>query len=562
LISASFRALAARLSLAASQDASGGNVVPDSRELLTVAAALIAAVAIVFHAQLRSLFLVPDFGDPLFSMWRLGWVAQQIIADPGRLFEANIFYPEASTLALSDSILLPAVVAAPLLWSGVPVSVAYNLLLLAALISSGMAAYVLARALTLRPSAAWVAALIFALHPFRLHHYSHLEMQMTPWMPLALLAAHRLLRRRHPRYAVLFALALSAQWYSSMYYGLFLTIYATTFVCVLGVAWRTGWRPVASALAGLVAGVLLALPLATAYRATQVSRGTRSEETVRQFSARPIEYLQPTKASLWYQDVHVVRRETERELFPNVVPLALGAVGLIPPWTGARFAVVAAGIVAFDGSLGFNGLWYPAAYSRLSPMKSMRAPARFAILVGLSLSLLAGFGAQRLLRLLRSSRASQAGTALITAAFIVEALPDLHLRRVWSEPPPLYATLGANSGAVLFEYPIHPDPAAFGENLPYMYFSTWHWTKMVNGYSGSAPESYARLARETAGFPLGHSVAFLQDAGVTHVTLHCALWYRQPCEQTKAALDADARFRLITSGRWENEPAFLYELHR
>ena len=43
------------------------------------------------------------------------------------------------------------------------------------------------------------------------------------WMPLTLLAALRLLATGRRRYFVYLMLAAAAQWYSSMYYGVFLT---------------------------------------------------------------------------------------------------------------------------------------------------------------------------------------------------------------------------------------------------------------------------------------------------------------------------------------------------
>ena len=50
---------------------------------------------------------------------------------------------------------------------------------------------------------------------------------------------------------------------------------------------------------------------------------------------------------------------------------------------------------------------------------------------------------------------------------------------------------------MLFEFPVHPQPERFEENLPYMYFSIWHWTPMVNGYSGFNPPSYAAMLEGT-----------------------------------------------------------------
>jgi hypothetical protein len=301
------------------------------RETLAASAGLTLVVAVALNEQLRDFYRVPDLGEPLFSMWRLAWVAH-----------------------------------------------------------------------------------------------------------LSLLAALRLLHTGRVRYLVLMAAALGAQWYSSMYYGVFLTIYAAVFIGVLAVARRDGWRRLALASCGLLLGTVLALPLATACKSTEAVRGRRIGDVVSLYSARPIDYLQPSTRSFWYRDVHVVKREPERELFTNVAPAALALVGIVPPFNAARLALAAAGLVAFDGSLGMNGHWYPIAYEHVGVFQSMRVPARFAILVGLSLSLLAGAGAARLLSPLKRSAVSHFALGLMTAIAVVEALPQLDLRPVWKEPPPLY----------------------------------------------------------------------------------------------------------------------------
>ena len=270
---------------------------PGWREILVVSAGLAAAIGVVLHKQLADWYGVPDLGDPLFSMWRMGWVAHQLVADPAHLFDANIFYPDRGTLTYSDSMLLPALMAAPLIWMGVPLPVAYTTLFLLAWLAAGVATYLLARALTLSKGASWVAALVFALCQYRFEHYSHLELQMTLWMPLTLLAAHRLLATGRPRYAVYLMLALGAQWYSSMYYGVFLTIYAGVFVCVLTLAGRLGWGRFAMAITGLLLGVGLALPLARVYESTEEVRGTRNPGVVESYSARPADYLHPNLRS-------------------------------------------------------------------------------------------------------------------------------------------------------------------------------------------------------------------------------------------------------------------------
>jgi len=107
-----------------------------------------AALAALLHEQLRHLDSVPDLGDPLFSIWRVAWVAHQIVADPWHLFDANIFYPEHLTLTLSDPVLLPAMSVSPLLALGVHPTVVYNLLLMSGFWLSGVATYLLVERLT------------------------------------------------------------------------------------------------------------------------------------------------------------------------------------------------------------------------------------------------------------------------------------------------------------------------------------------------------------------------------------------------------------------------------
>ena len=72
--------------------------------------------------------------------------------------------------------------------------------------------------------------------------------------------------------------------------------------------------------------------------------------------------------------------------------------------TGAFVGGAAGLLVAFDGSLGFNGLTYPYLYKWLSPIRGLRVPARFSVLVALSLAVLAGFGVRRLLASVRQTR--------------------------------------------------------------------------------------------------------------------------------------------------------------
>ncbi len=93
-----------------------------------------------------------------------------------------------------------------------------------------------------------------------------------------------------------------------------------------------------------------------------------------------------------------------------------------------------------------------------------------------------------------------------------------------SRPSPIYDTLPQNTTNVLLELPlVRPDIAI--EPL-YMYFSTFHWSTLVNGYSGFSPPSYERLHNSLEHFPDSTALAELRRRDVTHIVIHGALYGR------------------------------------
>src|SRR5262245_34157478 len=110
---------------------------------------------------------VADSDDPLLSMWRISWIAHALAERPADLFNGNIFYPEPRTLAYTDSVILQGLVAAPLIWSGIPTVKVYNLLLLGSVWLSAAAMWLYARRLTGSATAAFLAGIVFGFVPFR-----------------------------------------------------------------------------------------------------------------------------------------------------------------------------------------------------------------------------------------------------------------------------------------------------------------------------------------------------------------------------------------------------------
>jgi hypothetical protein len=530
--------------------------------VLWAACGLIAVGAVLLHEQVLHMRSVPDLGDPLFSVWRLNWVFHQIQGDPRPLFDTNIYYPHPLTLTYSDSMLLPALMHVPLILVGLQPVVSYNILFMSAFVLSGLAVFLLVAHLTGSRQAAFISAMIFGFYPYRFEHYSHLELQMMMWMPLALLALHRFIETARLRYALAAGAATVAQLYSTMYYTVFFVLYLVPVVAILLCVRRA---PIRRLLPGaIVAGVLAAIcafPLMRVYEAAQGEKGERDINAVKYYSATPADYFQAHDRSVLYR--RVLRSEhPERALFPGAMALGLATAGLVPP-LGPLSLVYGAGMAfAWESSLGFNGVLYPLFYDWLSPVRGMRVASRFSVLVGLSLAIFAGFGARRLLARCRTARQRQVLVAGLTALIAVDVWPHLGLEPVWDGPPPIYASLPRSPTVVLAEFPMRQHVGDFTESVPFMYFSLWHWSNMIDGYSGFSPRDYSDLVKRVEDVPDPQAIEALRGAGVTHVTFSCALYYSpEGCEQLLTAVEASPHFRRLVRLRWRGSSSALYELH-
>jgi hypothetical protein len=516
-------------------------------------------VVAVTYPQVARLDSVPDHGDPLLSIWRLAWVAHQLPRDPFHLFDANIFYPERLTFTYSDAAVVPALMAAPLLWLGAHQLHVYNLLLLTAFTLSGVAMFVLVRSLTGRMEAALVAATIFALYPYRFEHYPHLELQMTFWMPLLLLAIHRMFDQGRLRDGIGVGVLFSLQTLSSLYYGVFLTVYLVPIAMALSMrstVLKQATRSLAAAM--VVAGILIA-PIAAPYIANRSFVGERDEGAVLHYSATLRDYLQAHSRSPYDGRWDVGPHNPERDLFPTISPVALAVVGMWPPFSAARIGYTIALVLSVDASRGARSGVYRTLRSYVPPFRALRVPARFSMLVGLTLAILAGYGVARLAPHLRAP-VRWAVTAATIAVVLAEVWPRLDLVRAWLAPPAIYTSLDGRNDVVLAEFPM-PDISQVDDGRT-TYFSTFHWHKIVSGISGHYPISYLELLAMMRDFPSDAALDYLRARGVTHLAVHGSFYGLDDYRAVIGSLDKRTDLTLIAAANFEQSESRLYELRR
>jgi hypothetical protein len=461
--------------------------------------------------------------DPLFSAWRLGWIAHALFHEGVQLFEGNILYPAHRTLAYSDAMLLQGVIAAPFIRLGASPLLMVNVLWFVSLVASAGGMYLLARRLTGNTSAAILAGIIFTFAPYRAEHIMHLELNWAQWIPLTLWALHRALTEDRLLAGVLTGVFIALQLLSCIYYAVYLLLVLAVIGLLSLWAYRRqfAWR----ALVGLAAGALIvaavAAPYSSPYRANVRTVGTRADFEIKTWSSTPSSFLATTPENLLYGRLTADLGTPEARQFPGLVAIVLLVIALLPPFNATRLIYAAGLAFAAEASLGLNGWLYPILLRWLPMLDGLRAPGRMGIFVLVTLGVLAAYGLARLQTWVSSPRLRAALPLVLCSLLGLEYIATpIATSRLPTEPPPIYQWLARLPHPTLIaEFPLmHPDPT-------YMYFSTMHWQPMVNGYSGFRPSAYVDLtARFEASFPDDKTMEELRRRGVRAIIVHKELY--------------------------------------
>lgn len=461
---------------------------------------LLLAVAWTWPVATRLTSRIPhDPGDPTLNTWILWWNTQAV-PFTGRWWNPPVFFPSAGTFALSEHLLGIAVFTAPFQLAGLHPTAAYNVALVLSYWLSGFFAFLLGRRLTGSTTGGLVAGVAFACAPYRASQLSHLQVLTSQWMPLALFALHTYLDDRRARWLVLFAAAWLLQAFSNGYYLLFFPV-----LLALWLAWFVRWR--AHPRAGLSIAAAFALssivlvPSLLGYREVHATMGlTRTREEMVLFSAHPDSlFKMPWLLRLWPDSIG---RTQEDFLFPGVTAVLIVTAAAIVALrsSGFRHAVRQRSPLLFY-AVATGLMWWLAmgpapddapmqAFVRpytwltvLPGLSGLRAPARFAMLAVLSLSIAAALATRRVAPKRRAAGATLGG--LVVVGLLLDG---------WTVPLPLTTPPGRFvlpdvKDAAVLELPADESQV----NISAMYRAIQHGRPLVNGYSGHTPPHYRIL---------------------------------------------------------------------
>ncbi|MGA2320682.1 MAG: hypothetical protein ABSG95_08045 [Solirubrobacteraceae bacterium] len=530
--------------------------------LAGVALAVLTSWPLVLHLPSR---IAPDLGDPVRTAWQIAWVGHAMLHDPLHIFDANVFYPHPLSLAFSDSLL--GYGPAGFFGSGtVAALVRYNLLFLFAWSLCFLGAYLLARELGLGRLGGAGAGIAFAYAPYRVTEAGHLHVISSGGIPLALFLLLRGYRRptsARSRWLVLAGWLVSA-WQISLGFTLGLQYFYLLAVLALLVLWywwrghfagvsgparsaqteasahakdaRRGRGPLipAGLLAVSVIGVA-ALGLVTVYQARpylQVAhdypKAKRTIKEVKNYSAGPAALLAASSENrVWGSPTAGMRAKVhsknESVFFPGGLILLLALAGLAAPLytrrlrLGLAIGILTCSILALGMGLTGAGYPYRLLYDYAPGWNGVRVPGRIFTLATLFYALLAGAGAQWLVRRIAPWSRRQALSAL--PALLGGAL--------------LVGLLGEGAGHL--GHPLVPQPARAEIGLPgplldlpsdgaddriWQYFSTDGFYKIPIGNSTFDIPAVDDLRGGMNGFPDRASIEKLRYYRIRTVVLH------------------------------------------
>jgi hypothetical protein len=501
-----------------------------------------------------------NLGDPLLNVWTLAWDSHILAKAPLKLFQANIFYPARNSLAFSEHMISSALIALPFnLWLENPI-VGLNIVFLFSIAVAGFGGFLLVKHYTGDDFAAFIAGLIFAFGLFKFSHIGHLQIMAAEWIPFILLFADKFIQQKNWTNLLLFTgfylLEALACWYYAIQLSLIIAIYFAYYFLRRQI--KLNLSTLTYLLASLmIVGAVMAV-FAKPYLDVQNYNPNfkRSLEETIYYSAGFRSYLTAPPNSFAYgkltSSLDNTRAPVENRLFPGLLTILFAFYAFADvlrkkmPEKLSQASVfylitVVLSILLSFGPYRFfsNGVKIPLPYLWLyyhyPAFKAMRVPARFGIIAGFALSVLAGIGIYCFKLRLQKTNFRKSFLRLIYLVVLGLFVLDLAAIPIpvakiaaGNSIPPVYKWLRKQKkDLVVLELPFvrfNNNSEVSNESLIretlYVYYSSYHWKRLVNGYSGYFPESYIALGREMQSFPSARSIETLSSWKVNLIIIH------------------------------------------
>lgn len=519
------------------------------RNLLVILFFILLTVVMTYPWSFQMSSLIHASADAFFVSWTLAWDVHMLQKSPLEIFNANIFYPHKNTLAYSEHLIGNAFFAWPIISLTNNPILAYNVLTFLFFVLGGYFAYLLVYYFTRNIPTSILAGVIFGFNPFRFIHFSQLHLQVAFFFPLLLLILHYLVKTQKTKYFIAFIFFFILLGYMSGQYFLIMTIVVPAFLIFYFAVFQKSFPKrkflikMGSSLLIIFLGVL---PGAYPYfRLSQEIDYIRTYAMINAFSPTLRDYLAFSpilRPLLWEPFIFETTLYTGFTVFLLFIA---SLVFLIKKFSHQQKFVYTAALYFFIGFscflLSFGVLIrlnqndqgiigpYMLLYQFIPGFDMLRALGRFWVVVLLSLSVIIGIAVGQYFQRVRKRLITFGITALLLILVIIEYLwipPFKHLplqeAKTGNDIPVVYQWLADQKDeTVILELPIE---AGVNEIAKFMYYSTYHWKKLVNGYSGYFPQDYLRLEKELIQKTLPpETIEKLKALGINYLIVHRGL---------------------------------------
>ncbi|MBN1813302.1 MAG: hypothetical protein JXA14_15810 [Anaerolineae bacterium] len=510
-------------------------------DLLALAGYLLLTVLMTLPVpELLTTRLVGHGGDTWVHYWNNWWVGQALERGVTPYYTDLLFHPNGASLVYHNFgwvNIVGSLALKPLLG---PVG-AYNAVFLLNIVLCGYAMYDLARYLLGQRSAAFVAGLVHAFWPYRFLHVDHPNLICTQWGVWFLLYLIRTVREGRRHHVLLTALFLALTAFARLQLFVLMLFPAGIYVLYSLFKEREHWnrQTVLRLVAvGVLTGVVLAYPIFPLVREQLV--GDYPDDL---FIDEQSENQTDLLAFILPNASHPLRKA----YFPNILETHVAFVGytvLVVGFYGAiragrraclwTWIAVFSFVMALGPYLRLGGKVYPQIpmpYRLVGwsfPVRVLRNPHRFNILLAIPAAVLVGYGIQ----LVSQSKWRARLIPLLVAGLVLFEYLRVPLPIGDMEYSPFYDQLAATSE----QFGVYDLPMGFsGPAKFYMYLQTIHGkpivqgkmarpTRSINDFIDGDPFTEGmrlnnnRIAPELAA--VSRHLAYLADADVRYLIMH------------------------------------------
>ena len=487
-------------------------------------------------------------GDVRLIIWTLAWDNHAVL-EGLPLFDANVFHPAEQSLKYNEHLFGVSLFTLPIHAATGNAVLAYNIVWLLSFVLNGIAMHALLRRYTGRELAAFAGALVYTFSFYKmLHAHGHLHLVWTWLLPLSLLALHRWNDRPSWGGALAWAFAVLLQALTSWYLAVMVALVNGAAVMLLAVRWRHDWRRrcVHVILAAALVGGC-AWPFAREYRDLKPAAATEAAANAADLSG----YLVPPQ-NTWLGRLWLARLGPgprwiwgEQTLFIGWTALSLALVGAVaglrsrPRVTVFYLAVV---IVAFALSLGpavasGGEGWRVFDLLTLVPgLGAFRAPARFAALVLLGLSVLVALAVAAFQS--RSPRLTAVAVGVLLPLMLSEwYLVGFPLGKPQPfSSPPIYRRPELRQARAIVSLPEYRGTSQWYFGSDYLFYSMAHWRPIVNGFGRAEPPDHFRVVSHMTAFPGPNNARTMRWLGVDYLVLHADRYGARADEVVREAM--------------------------